>query len=647
MRVLFCLWLSVPFLAHAEAAAPGTFTVLCYHNILDDPMDDPEKYTISTAELVQQFSWLKQHGYHAISVADLIEAKSGGMTLPPKAVLLTFDDGYVSFYTRVYPLLKEFNYPAVLGLVGSWLQMKEGEKIPYEGHDYTRKHLLSLNQIREMSSSGLVEIASHTYDLHHGILANPQGNMLPAAIARSYDPQTRSYENDARYLSRIRSDLAMNSDFIQKITGKRPRVIVWPYGRYNQSTVEIARSLGMPVSLTLNDGVNSIDQPLDQVKRVLIEFNTKVADLAEALTVPQKTRPERIMHVDLDYVYDPDPKQQEENLGRLLDRVKAMDVTTVYLQAFADPDGNGAAASVYFPNRHLPMRADLFSRASWQLITRADVKVFAWMPLLAFELPAGHPLAKHLVERDDRAESGDDYRRLTPFDAQNRQVIAEVYEDLAKSSVFDGILFSDDALLDDHEDASPWALDQYSKAWGLPRSVSAIRDNPEFLRTWTGDKTRFLTEFSLELATIVRRYQPLLKTARNLYAEVALNPDAEQWYSQSLPEFLANYDYTAVMAMPFMENAKDPSSWLRTLVRDVSRQPNWKDKAVFELQSVDWRDSKPVGGHELAGQMRLLELQGARNVGYYPDDFLNDVPNFDSIRPFFSLQDFPFNRKWK
>ncbi len=46
--------------------------------------------------------------------------------LPPKAVLLTFDDGYLSFYTRVYPLLRAFNYPAVLGVVGAWIDDPQG-----------------------------------------------------------------------------------------------------------------------------------------------------------------------------------------------------------------------------------------------------------------------------------------------------------------------------------------------------------------------------------------------------------------------------------------------------------------------------------------------------------------------------------------
>ncbi|MBV5348279.1 poly-beta-1,6-N-acetyl-D-glucosamine N-deacetylase PgaB, partial [bacterium] len=78
----------------------------------------------------------------------------------------------------------------------------------------------------------------------------------------------------------------------------------------------------------------------------------------------------------------------EKNLGDLLERIKNLGVNTVYLQAFADPDANGAADYVYFPNRNIPMRADLFNRVAWQISTRTQVKrIYAWMPMMAWQLP--------------------------------------------------------------------------------------------------------------------------------------------------------------------------------------------------------------------------------------------------------------------
>jgi len=649
LQLLFCVLLGVVISANAMAIQSTDFTVLCYHNILDDPLKDPEKYTLSTAELVQHFAWLKEHNYKVISVDDLMSAKAGKSALPDKAVLLTFDDGYESFYTTVYPLLKVFKYPAVLGLVGSWLQLKPGEKAPYNGHNYDSAAFLTLQQIQEIASSGLVEIASHSYDLHRGMLSNPQGNLLPAMVTRVYDAEKNTRENDVEYLSRINSDLSKNSNFIKQITGKRPRVMVWPYGRYNLESVNIAQSLDMPITLTLDEGGNSLDQPLSHIKRYLIGFNTTLADFAEILDghSNQKSKPERVMQVDLDYVYDSDTVQQEKNLGKLLDRVKAMEISTVYLQAFADPDGNGAADSLYFPSRHLPMRADLFNRVAWQLITRTGVKVYAWMPLLAFELPAQNPLSTHKVQSASEDNSDDSYPRLTPFDDDVRKLIAEIYEDLAKNAIFDGILFHDDATLDDNEDASTWALDFYSKKWALPNSVYKIKKNQEFYKTWTNKKTEFLTQFSLDLARVIRQYQPRAKTARNLYAEVALNPESTEWFAQSLPDFLNHYDYTAVMAMPYMENAEKPIPWLKNLFQEVAKQPLGLSKTVFELQSYDWRNDHPVDSQQLANQMRWLQTLGAQNFGYYPDDFLNDSPQISIIRPVFSLQEFPYSGKVK
>ncbi|MBC7952173.1 MAG: glycosyltransferase [Rhodospirillaceae bacterium] len=76
-----------------------------------------------------------------------------------------------------------------------------------------------------------------------------------------------------------------------------------------------------------------------------------------------------------------DPKKQDANVDALLERVKALGANTVFLQA-----DTAAHDAVYFPNRHLPMRADLFNRVSWQLNRRLDVKVYARLPVLDPEI---------------------------------------------------------------------------------------------------------------------------------------------------------------------------------------------------------------------------------------------------------------------
>src|SRR5690606_17300420 len=134
--------------------------------------------------------------------------------------------------------------------------------------------------------------------------------------------------------------------------------------------------------LTLDAGLGRVDR-LMSTPRALLSGEASTENVANAIVGIQNVKHMRVAHVDLDYVYDPDPAQMERNLGALVQRIADMQISAVFLQAFADPAGDGLVRSVYFPNRLLPVRADLFGRAAWQLRTRAQVAVFAWMPVLA------------------------------------------------------------------------------------------------------------------------------------------------------------------------------------------------------------------------------------------------------------------------
>lgn len=623
--------------AAPPAPAPGSLLVLCYHEVRDDvrALDDP--YAVNAAELASQFAWLRAHGYRPVGLDDVLAARRGERALPDKAVLLTFDDGYRSFYTRVYPLLRLYGYPALLALVGRWMETPAGERVAYGETGLPRSDFLAWDEVREMVRSGLVEVASHSYDLHRGIRGNPQGNLQPAAVTAAFDPASGRYEEASAQRARVRADLERAAALIERETGRRPRAMVWPFGAHSGATVALARELGMDIGLTLEDGWNGPAQPLGALRRSLLRFNPTLADFVAAVPPPRPT-PRRVVQVDLDYVYDPDPEAQERNLSQLLDRIKGLAPSTVYLQAFADPDGDGVADAVYFPNRHLPVRADLFNRVAWQLATRANVEVFAWMPLLAFRLPPAHPAAALQVAAADPDGARAAYARLSPFHPLARATIAELYADLARHAPFRGILFHDDATLSDFEDASPWAQALYAREWGLPGTVAAIRADPGAAARWSDRKTAALVAFSRELLDRAGAYRAPLKSARNLYAGPVLDAQAEAWFAQSLPAFLAAYDQTALMAMPYLERAADPDAWLDALVARVRAHPGALDKVVFELQAKDWRADRAVPAAQLAGWMRRLQLGGALNFGYYPDDFVRDEPAYATVRPALSLQ---------
>lgn len=615
---------------------------LSYHNVQVE-LDDPEGMAVTQDRLIGQFSWLREHGYQPVGIDDLLAARDGRKPLPDKPVLLTFDDGYRSFHSIVFPLLKAFNYPAVLALVGSWLDAPAGTTVQYGDQPVPREHFLDWEQLRELAASGLVEIASHSYALHQGVLANPQGNRQPATTTRIYDAASGSYETETAYRQRLRDDFVANVELLQRQLGKSPRVMVWPYGEFNGIAQELAAEAGMSLSLTLEGKVNG-SSDLAALGRVLVLGNPNLADFAWMMRhlSPPPPKPRRVLHVDLDYVYDPDPQQQERNLGLLLDRVQVLGVNTVYLQAFADPDGDGVAQALYFPNRHLPMRADLFNRVAWQLRTRTGVEVFAWMPVLSFALGEEQDLVQTLQPEGTSKSNPTSYRRLSPFSPWARQVIEEIYADLAAHAAFAGLLFHDDALLSDFEDANPAARTAY-RAAGLPDELQQLRSDPALQQRWTRLKTRTLLEFTDRLTAVARQYRKPLKTARNLYARPVLQPASEAWYAQNLTDFLAHYDQVAVMAMPYMEKAANPELWLQQLVRQAQLVPGSLEKMVFELQSVDWRrNNEPIPAATLVRQLQLLQLAGVRHFGYYPDNFVQDQPPAQILRGEMSMNSYPY-----
>ena len=625
------------------------FLALAYHDVEDQ---DPDQafVSVSTEHLVQQFAWLRENGYHPITVDQILEANRGGQPLPDKAVLLTFDDGYRSFYTRVFPLLQAYQWPAVLAPVGAWLDTPDNKPVDFGGKPVERERFLTWSQVKEMARSGLVEIGAHTNNLHYGILANPQGNMEPAAAIRAYDAETGLYETNEQYKTRIKQDVARITKKIQRVTGKKPRVWVWPYGAASGGALKIVQDQGYELALMLDSGLGDV-QDLLNIPRVLVSNDPQLEAFASASMVMENNTVMRVAHVDLDYVYDPDPEQMERNLGELVQRIADMQITTVFLQAFADPSGDGLVRSVYFPNRHLPMRADLFNRAAWQLKSRAFVDVYAWMPVLSFDLdPTLERVSFWDPETGTTAVHTDYYQRLSPFDPAARKQITEIYEDLSRNALFQGILFHDDALLSDFEDAGPSALAAYQAA-GLPDSIQALRADPDTQQAWTRFKSRYLIEFTQTLADRVRAIRgPSIRTARNIFAEPILNPDSEAWFAQNLDDFLAAYDWTAPMAMPWMENIPkhEADQWLDSLVDQVALRPNALNKTVFEIQGRDWRPSKDAedSGHVDSGLMahwlQRLQLRGARSFGYYPDDFTQDQPRLEIIRPAISNSWYPF-----
>ncbi|HEX4583612.1 MAG TPA: poly-beta-1,6-N-acetyl-D-glucosamine N-deacetylase PgaB [Burkholderiaceae bacterium] len=424
--------------------------VLCYHDVVTTRGEGADPLSVDAATLAAHLNWLRSEGYQPIDLDALMAAYAGARRLPERAVLLTFDDGYLSLYTQVFPLLRAFRFPAVAALVGRWMEIPAGQAVPYsEDAQRPREQFISWGQAREMQSSGLIEFASHSWDLHQGIAGNPAGSLEPAATTRAFLPG-RGYETDSDWAERIRSDLQRNSALLAQQLGRHPRAIVWPYGRYNARSEQIARELGMPIGLTLDSGPPERASPIGRIRRLLVDGNPATIPFARLVRTQEPAPTIHFVQLELDRLADSGGAELDRRLKELLEQIRRLGVETVVLAAFADPGPSGRIESVYFPNRHLPVRADLMNRVAWAIATSTQARVYAWLPLDGFALDSA---------------AGD-------FHAQ----IGDLFEDLGRAAYLQGLLLGSRTAGDSLEavSAQAAAVAERTRAW-QPQLRTALK----------------------------------------------------------------------------------------------------------------------------------------------------------------------------
>jgi biofilm PGA synthesis lipoprotein PgaB len=247
---------------------------------------------------------------------------------------------------------------------------------------------MSWAQIREVSDSGLVTVASHSHALHKLIPANPQGNVEAAGANLGFWADQKRYETEAEFRERVRADLIQSREILVSKLAKQPNILTWPFGAYNGAGLEEARKLGFQMMLTLEPGFANLTD-LSRVKRYYVRPELFWAQqFLEELQHDFRARtPIRAAQIDLDLIVNPQSyAESDHNLGLLIERLLKLGVNTVFLQGYCDKEGTGNVKSLYFPNRVLPVEMDFLSHAANRIRAR-NIKVFIWMPALSFQLP--------------------------------------------------------------------------------------------------------------------------------------------------------------------------------------------------------------------------------------------------------------------
>lgn len=205
-----------------------------YHAV-EDALRPPKykHFYVEAGEFAGQMRMLKRAGYTPITFGQLAAARAGTAALPPKPVLLTFDDGYANLLTNVHPLLGKLGFPYTVFLVSERVG-KTNEWVAAEGYEPTP--LLSWNEIAEMQRDSHVAFEAHT-------ATHPKLSALSTADARQ--------------------EMETSKDALEQKLQAPISVLCYPYGAVSDSVVNIAEELGYTQAVTTEFGrARPADNPL-------------------------------------------------------------------------------------------------------------------------------------------------------------------------------------------------------------------------------------------------------------------------------------------------------------------------------------------------------------------------------------------------
>ncbi len=226
-----------------------TVPVLAYLKLAEKKS---ERLVVSRSSFERQMKFLQSNGYHPVaidSLMDYLDMKSG---LPPKAVVITFDNGWRSVYEIAYPILKKYGFPATVFIYTDFVGAPKA---------------LTWKQLREMAAHG-ISIESQTLSLPDLTRLGPKAGLQD-------------------HIKRLEHELGQSRTLIQKNIGAPCRYLAYPFGKTNDLVIAVAKKSGYRAGFTLNRGSNPFFVDNFKVRRSMIYGHYNLDQFAKNLKVFQ------------------------------------------------------------------------------------------------------------------------------------------------------------------------------------------------------------------------------------------------------------------------------------------------------------------------------------------------------------------------
>jgi len=245
----------------AAAAQTADVEVLMYHHIVADEEAKEGDFTLSQFEA--DMAELAASRCNTILPQDLIYYVEGRWDIPERAVMITFDDGYLSNYELAFPVLKKYGFKAAIFVIGCSV----GHTEHYKDTSYPITPHFSWEQAKEMTDSGLISIQSHTWDMHQW---PPYEDKPDEQVRETLIPLAGDSEEG--YREALFADAAkMKEEFAQNLPGSELFALAYPEGQFSVLVTETLQETGYPLTFSTLPGkatlVRYLPQSLIAVKR--------------------------------------------------------------------------------------------------------------------------------------------------------------------------------------------------------------------------------------------------------------------------------------------------------------------------------------------------------------------------------------------
>jgi peptidoglycan/xylan/chitin deacetylase (PgdA/CDA1 family) len=200
----------------ACAPAEGTVPILMYHAVAHEPSPAARTLSVEPRAFAAQMALLRERGRTPLTTAALGEAWRRGTALPPRPVLITFDDGYEGVHRHALPVLAAHGLTATVFVSTGWLRGRPGAG----GAPDT---MLDWEQVRELAAAG-VEIGGHSH-------SHPQLDQLPDGP--------------------LVSEVERCREITAEETGTAPVSFAYPFGYSDRGVRRVVREAGFAQALAV------------------------------------------------------------------------------------------------------------------------------------------------------------------------------------------------------------------------------------------------------------------------------------------------------------------------------------------------------------------------------------------------------------